>query len=204
MAEKENDMTRRQFVRDGLRGGALLSLGGLCGFAWGRPQTTETVWQLDPYKCVQCGKCTTHCVLNPSAVKCVHSYEICGYCDICYGFLAPKYNQVAAGAENELCPTSAIVRKYVEGPHFEYIIKEELCIGCAKCVEGCTISGFGSLHLQVRHDRCVNCNECAIAVACPAQAFKRVPANRPYLIKGKKTAPHMDDDKRNGTQGQSA
>jgi len=40
----------------------------------------------------------------------------------------------------------------------------------------------GSLYLQVRHDVCVNCNECAIAVACPAQAFVRVPASSPNLL----------------------
>ena len=47
----------------------------------------------------------------------------------------------------------------------EYIIDEELCIGCAKCVKGCAAFGNGSLHLQVRHDRCLNCNECTIATA---------------------------------------
>ncbi len=41
----------------------------------------------------------------------------------------------------------------------------------------------GSLYLQVMQDRCVNCNECAIAVACPSRAFCRVSAERPYLMK---------------------
>jgi electron transport complex protein RnfB len=41
----------------------------------------------------------------------------------------------------------------------------------------------GSLYLQVMQDRCVNCNECAIAVACPSQAFCRVSAERPYRMK---------------------
>jgi electron transport complex protein RnfB len=35
----------------------------------------------------------------------------------------------------------------------------------------------------VRHDRCKNCNECSIAAACPSQAYKRVPADQPYLLK---------------------
>jgi electron transport complex protein RnfB len=35
----------------------------------------------------------------------------------------------------------------------------------------------------VRHDRCLNCNECSIAVACPSQAFVRAPAEDPYLLK---------------------
>jgi electron transport complex protein RnfB len=43
--------------------------------------------------------------------------------------------------------------------------------------------GNGSLFLQVRHDRCKNCNECSIAAACPSQAYTRVPAHQPYLLK---------------------
>jgi electron transport complex protein RnfB len=35
----------------------------------------------------------------------------------------------------------------------------------------------------VRHDRCLNCNECAIARVCPADAFRRVPVDQPYLDK---------------------
>ena len=36
------------------------------------------------------------------------------------------------------------------------------------------------------HDRCLNCNECSIAVACPSRAFVRVPAGSPYLLKDRK------------------
>ena len=64
-------------------------------------------------------------------------------------------------------------------------IIEELCVGCGKCVKGCNMFGNGSLYLQVRHDRCINCNICAISVACPAQAFRQVPADQPYLLRGK-------------------
>ena len=35
--------------------------------------------------------------------------------------------------------------------------------------------------LQVFHDVCVGCNECAIARVCPADAFTRVPVESPYL-----------------------
>jgi electron transport complex protein RnfB len=87
------------------------------------------------------------------------------------------------GAENCLCPTAAIKRTFVEDPYYEYSIDEKLCIGCAKCVEGCNRFGNGSLFLQVRHDRCVNCNECSIAQVCPGDAFRRVPASHPYLLK---------------------
>ena len=69
--------------------------------------------------------------------------------------------------------------------YVEYTINdEEKCIGCAKCVKGCALMN-GSLYMQVRHDLCVNCNECAIAIACPPQAFYRVPADRPVLLKRK-------------------
>ena len=78
--------------------------------------------------------------------------------------------------------TGAIERNFIEDPYYEYNIIEELCIGCAKCVEGCRVFGNGSLFLQIRHDRCMNCNECAIAVACPAEAIKRVPPDKPYIL----------------------
>lgn len=181
--------SRRDFLRQGLRGAAFLALGGAAGFLGSRTARAENVWQVDPYLCVQCGKCATHCVLNPSAVKCVHAYEMCGYCELCTAFFEPDPNDLNTGAENQLCPTGAIARTFVEDPYFEYRITEDLCIGCAKCVKGCTAFGNGSMHLQVRHDRCLNCNECSIAMACPAGAFKRVPANRPYLMKGKRSEP---------------
>jgi len=153
-----------------------------------RVTTGKLVWQLDPARCVQCGRCATHCVLNPSAVKCVHVFALCGYCKLCFGYFQPGAETLTADAENQLCPAGAIRRRFVEEPYYEYTIDEQLCIGCGKCVKGCNAFGNGSLFLQVRHDRCVQCNECSIARHCPAQAFRRVPADRPYLIKGKETA----------------
>jgi electron transport complex protein RnfB len=92
------------------------------------------------------------------------------------------------GAENQLCPTGAILRTLIAkdsvASRFEYHIAEPDCIGCGKCVEGCAMMN-GSLYLQIRHQRCLNCNQCAISVACPTQAFRRVPANNPYLLKKK-------------------
>ena len=119
----------------------------------------------------------------PSAVKCVQDFELCGYCELCFGYFKPNPPTFDTGAENQLCPLAAIKRKYVEEPYFEYTIDESLCIGCALCVKGCTTFGNGSFYLQVRHDRCLNCNECSIAVACPASAFIRRPASDPYVIK---------------------
>ncbi|HQC51652.1 MAG TPA: 4Fe-4S binding protein, partial [Lentisphaeria bacterium] len=68
-------------------------------------------------------------------------------------------------------------------PYFEYKINEELCIGCGKCVKGCASFGNGSLFLQVRHNLCLNCNQCQIALVCPAHAFVKVPADKPYIFK---------------------
>ncbi len=153
----------------------------------------QYVWQLDPSKCIQCGRCATNCVMSLSAVKCTHSYAMCGYCDLCGGYLKPGTKTISTAAENQLCPTNAIKRKFVEEPFFEYEIDEALCIGCGKCVKGCSAFGNGSLQLQVRHNRCVNCNECSIARNCPSDAFSRVPAGKPYLLNGigKETAANL-------------
>jgi len=80
-------------------------------------------------------------------------------------------------------PTGAIRRRFVESPYFEYTIDEPACIGCGLCVKGCTNFGNGSLYLQIRHDRCVDCNACRIAEVCPSGAIVRVPASAPYIRK---------------------
>ncbi|MEI7980486.1 MAG: 4Fe-4S binding protein [Bacteroidota bacterium] len=147
-------------------------------------ESRQMVWQIDPSKCIECGRCATSCVLTPSAVKCVHVYAMCGYCDLCGGYFKPGTKTLNTAAENQLCPTNALKRKFVEDPFFEYTIDEPLCIGCGKCVKGCSAFGNGSLQLQVRHDRCVNCNQCSIARNCPSGAFSRVPAGSPSLLRG--------------------
>ncbi len=177
-------MDRRRLIKNGMQLTLGLSLVSIAGWSAFKSTSDRLVWQLDPFKCVQCGRCAKECVMTPSAVKCVHAFNLCGYCDLCGGYLKPDPNARTTAAENQLCPTAAIKRRYIEDPYFEYVIDEELCIGCAKCVAGCTSFGNGSLHLQVRHDRCKNCNECAIARVCPAEAFRRVPIGSPYLIKG--------------------
>ncbi|HPR33354.1 MAG TPA: hypothetical protein PLK12_14740 [Prolixibacteraceae bacterium] len=179
---------RRDFLNKGARFTLALGALGLAGMAVRNALAGQTVWQIDPFQCTQCGRCATDCVLSESAVKCVHAYDLCGYCDLCGGYFKPGVTDLNTGAENMLCPTQAIERTFIEEPYFEYIIHEELCIGCAKCVAGCSSFGNGSLILQIRHDRCVNCNECSIARVCPSDAIHRVPANDPYLIKGDFTA----------------
>jgi len=202
MAEPEKDksldkkLTRREMLAAGARGAAVFGLGGIAGVIGRTAKADVTVWQIDPRKCTQCGNCATYCVLQPSAVKCVHAFRMCGYCQICFGFFDPRTHEYNTGAENQLCPTGAIQRSHVEGPYYQYTIgpqirgdpskyDESLCIGCGKCVKGCTTFGNGSLFLQVRQDRCVHCNQCSIAPACPAEAFVRVPAGEPYLLKDK-------------------
>jgi Na+-translocating ferredoxin:NAD+ oxidoreductase subunit B len=203
--------SRREFIDKILRGGILAGLsvltGGLiirsrygsacppglvcgscskagkCDLPQARSQK-QLVWQLNPSKCIQCGRCATNCVLTPSAVKCMHVFAMCGYCDLCGGYLKAGTTTISTAAENQLCPTNAIKRRYVEDPYYEYTIDKSLCIGCGKCVKGCGSFGNGSLQLQVDQNVCVNCNQCAIARGCPSEAYSRVPADKPYLLKG--------------------
>ena len=172
-------ITRREF----LRGACLLGLGAGAGAGAISALGDDTVWQIDPAKCIQCGKCAVNCVLDESAVKAVHVHALCGHCDLCTAFFEPEPISLDTGAENQLCPTGAIVRRYVEKPYFTYDIDEPLCVGCAKCVKGCEMFGNGSMFLQIRHDRCTNCNACSIADSCPSRAIRRVPATTPYLLK---------------------
>ena len=201
MAEEEKTkekkaITRRELLRSGVRGACLVGLGGGAGLLVGRPTLSEgfaeTVWQTDPDKCIACGNCATYCVLKPSAVKCIHAIRICGYCLPCFGYFVKTPGAYTPGAENELCPVDALKRKHIEGQFHEYTVDEEACTACGKCVKGCRISGNGSLYLQVRHDRCVNCSQCSIAEACPSGAFVRLPASDPYIkpkIKTHRTKP---------------
>lgn len=184
MDKKDKGYSRREFINRGVRITLGAAVAGTGALSLARSAgAREYVWQIDPFKCQQCGRCATECVRSESAVKCIHAYDLCGYCDLCGGYLKPGA-QRETGAESQLCPTDAIQRRYIEDPYFEYIIDEDLCIGCGKCVKGCSSFGNGSLHLQIRHDRCLNCNLCAISRMCPSEAISRVPADAPYLIKG--------------------
>lgn len=176
-------VTRRRLLANSWRTLLAIGAGWLAGRAFGTAPRHRLRWQIDPRKCTQCGRCATACVVQPSAVKCVHAYAMCGYCKLCFGYFAPDAPRLDESAENQTCPTDAIRRTFVEDPYFEYTIDEERCIGCGRCVKGCAAFGNGSLYLQVLHDRCVNCHECAIAIACPAHAFVRVPEDAPYLPK---------------------
>lgn len=179
MAEKK---TRREALGEGIRLVGLAGIASALGAVAARSEGS-TVWQIDPVKCTQCGLCATACVIDPSAVKCVHAYAMCGYCDLCFGVLRDKRTGNTQAVENTRCPVDAISRRFVEDPYHEIHVNEQACIGCALCVKGCNQFGNGSMFLQIRHDRCANCNECAVAVACPADAVHRVPASKPYIAK---------------------
>jgi len=180
--KNDQPMTRQEFLNHCGRSVLLLALGGGVGGLLARQaRAGELVWQIDPAKCTWCGLCATECVLDQSAVRCMNVFEMCGYCDLCTGYFGGQPGALNEGAENQVCPTGALVRRFVEDPYFEYVIDAARCIGCARCVQGCVEYGNGSLYLQIQHDKCVHCNECSIAAACPAQAIARVAAARPYL-----------------------
>jgi electron transport complex protein RnfB len=184
MDEQSKKIDRRDFINKTVRISVGVAVAGFSCVLVSKSMSEDSVWQLDPAKCVQCGRCATSCVVTPSAVKCVHVYNMCGYCDLCGGYFRPEARDLTTAAENQLCPTSAIERRFIEEPFFEYHINEKLCIGCGKCVKGCGSFGNGSMQLQVQHHICVNCNQCAIARDCPAEAFSRVPREKPYIFKG--------------------
>ncbi len=110
---------RRAFLADSLRVAGALGVGGaMAALAVRKGRLGKLVWQLDPAKCIACGNCATHCVLDESAVKCVHSFVMCGYCDLCTGYFRPATTTLNSGAENQLCPTGAIQRSLRRGPLF--------------------------------------------------------------------------------------
>jgi electron transport complex protein RnfB len=191
MAE-DKKLNRKDFLRMCGRGAGGLVLGaatlGLTAKSVAKGSARGTLWQIDPEKCTQCGQCATHCVLDQSAVRCFHEYIMCGYCDLCTGFFIASTTVTTEAAENQQCPTGAIRRKFIEDPYFNYDIDVPRCIGCGICVKGCVQYGNGSLYLQVSHDICKNCNECAIAVHCPSKAFVRVPSDKPYISRFKDKA----------------
>ena len=59
---------------------------------------------------------------------------------------------------------------------YDYLIDEEKCDGCGKCVMGCKEpAGLGSIKLEVRHDTCLACNRCSISTVCPDEAYELRP-----------------------------
>jgi len=182
---KNSPLSRRKFLHtfgSAVAGGTILALTG--GLATKLSGKDMLYWQIDPDKCIECGRCETDCVLSVSAVKCMHAKMVCGFCDLCGGYYRSNVKDLNTAAENLMCPTGAIYRKFIEDPYFEYTIDESLCTGCAKCVKGCNSFGNGSLYLQIKRELCVNCNECQIAKVCPSDAISLVGFDTPYNLKG--------------------
>jgi electron transport complex protein RnfB len=182
--KKRSPIQRRKFLQllgATLAGGSIIAVSG--ALARTTKGNEKFYWQIDYNKCTFCGLCETHCVLPISAVKCIHANRICGYCDLCGGYLVSNARERNTAAENMLCPTGAIQRTFIEDPYFEYSIIEELCNGCGKCCKGCNAFGNGSLYLQIKRELCKDCNECQIATVCPANAIVRQPFTMPYNLK---------------------
>jgi electron transport complex protein RnfB len=180
MSEKS---TRRQFIDRSARVLGFAGIAGATGLL-ARRASGNAVYQVDPFKCTACDLCRTSCVLSLSAVKAVNEYKACGYCMIC-----PAYYDVMSRPDERgvptglVCPQDALKRKVVgkvdlEDPnnnYYEYEVDETRCDGCGKCVKACKPpAGNGSLRLEIRYSNCVECNECAIMIACPDDAIIRV------------------------------
>ncbi len=174
---------RRELLKKAFWGFSVAGLGGITGFVLPRSFNNKTVWQIDPFKCVSCSRCETECVLMPSAVRCVHIPTMCGYRKTCPAFFDFDPNRPDTTSRAQLCPQRAIRRRPVSDSYYSYTINIDRCNGCAKCVKRCAANGNGSLFLQIYHDLCINCNECAIAASCPTQAITKVPADKPYILK---------------------
>jgi electron transport complex protein RnfB len=175
--------SRRQFIDRSLRIVGIAGIGGAAAVL-ARRTASGTVYQVDPSLCVSCDLCRTSCVLSHSAVKAVNDFPKCGYCQLC-----PAYYDVTSQPDEmglptgKVCPQDALKRRVVgkideEDPnnnYYEYTIDETLCDGCGKCVTACKPpAGNGALRLEIRYDRCVECDACTIQKACPESAIVRV------------------------------
>ena len=180
----ETKTTRRSLLKTCCRYGVAAGLAGFVGVLAAKKKIAGmSVWQIDPEKCIGCGVCAYRCNKTVSAVKCFHNFAMCGYCDLCTGFFDPQPFARDTGAENQLCPVGAFVRREVETPYFEYIVDHDICIGCGKCTNGCFTLGNGSLFLQISRNECMQCNQCQIALHCPAKAIVQIPAEQAYILK---------------------
>ena len=170
-------MDRRTFLKWTGRGAAVVALGTV-GVRAGRAAGIDRpIWQIDPDKCIRCGKCETACVRKPSAVKCLNDLELCANCFACHGHVHTSKNKIC-DPENDakVCRGDAVIRTRIgRSQRNIYTINHDLCVGCGDCVERCTTIGMQSMFLSILPTLCLGCNECAIAKVCPGNAIIRIP-----------------------------
>jgi len=184
-------------IKDVTRRGVLAAIAAGAAFLV-RKANGQMVWQVDATRCVNsrlgevgvegCTLCTTQCVVSLSAVRAVNDHARCGRCNIC-----PAYFKITSPVDEhglpsqKVCPRDAITRRPIgkvdpEDPannFYEYVIDEQKCDGCGKCVMQCKEPlGLGSITLRVRYDKCVNCNRCTISKACPKDALVQLPVEQ--------------------------
>jgi len=188
--------TRREILGHAVRGATLVGLGGAATYLLTK-SGKEGTWKLNPEACVNsrlgavgvdvCERCATSCVLALSAVRAVNDHDKCGRCYICPAYFDVQSAITPEGLPSQkLCPRDAIDRKPIgdidpDDPannYYEYTIDERLCNGCGRCVMACKEpAGLTSIRLEVRHDLCLDCNRCAIAMDCPDDAYDRSPVS---------------------------
>jgi electron transport complex protein RnfB len=186
--------SRRATLKGLTRAAALTGMGAAAAFLTRKAQG-QVVWQVDSARCLNsrlgevgvkvCDLCLKECVVTQSAVRAVNEFSQCGRCAIC-----PAYFNVSSAVgpdglpSEKLCPRDAIARKPIgevdpsdpANNFYEYVIDEQKCDGCGKCVMACKEpAGLGSIRLMVRHNLCVDCNNCTISLACPKDALVQLP-----------------------------
>jgi electron transport complex protein RnfB len=172
---QEQKQDRRDFLRSCLRWSGLAGLAMVAARLFAGTMRSS-VWQIDPRKCITCGNCETKCIKRVSAAKAVHIYSRCEYREDCPAYFLSRESRTLR------CPLNAIKRTHIEGNIYEYVVDAELCTGCQRCVEVCKARGNGAMTMQIRHDQCLNCNECALARGCPKKAITRFPPQTPYIM----------------------
>ena len=185
-------VTRRDLLSGIARGATLFGLGGAALYLVQKADG-QVFWQVDGARCLNsrvgevgmpaCNLCLNECVVPQSAVRAVNEFSKCGRCNICPAYFNVKSAVDKTGLPSEkLCPRDAIQRKPIgevdpsdpANNFYEYIIDEQKCDGCGRCVMACKEpAGLGSIRLRVRHNLCLSCNQCAISVACPKDALAR-------------------------------
>ena len=174
------------------RGAAVAGMGVTAGYLVQKAEG-QIVWQIDPGKCINsklgeggkaCDLCLKQCVVTQSAVRAVNEFSKCGRCYLCPAYFSVTSAVNRDGLPSEkLCPRDAIVRKPIgeadpkdpANNFYEYVIDETKCDGCGKCAMACKEpAGLGSIQLRVRHDLCIDCNNCSISIACPKDAVKQL------------------------------